>query len=843
MMKIRRKIYGVLLTFCLIMGILPVTVFASGEGNGKAIQFGTGGISGYSDTEGYDYIYFGTWENAPVKWKVLDDQTNTGTDGLFLVSEKALTERIKFDNDDISNAWQGSDAQLWCKDFYYQSMTAIEQTAVLPTTKSDVAFDGFAASTNILDNDRVFFLSAEELENSGYGFVDRDSKRAQYNGENVSYWLRSPHNSENVSGNWVGIFWDTLGFVTNGVGENAARPALNLDTATVLFTSVAAGGKASSTAGILSAVSDYTGNEWKLTLQDNNRRFTANVNGQTSVSVSSAGGSVQITYSGAQTGDNEYVSAFLCDHGGNVLYYGNIAQNSADGTATLNIPSGITAGSYTLKIFSEQCNGDYKTDHASAFQDISLTVLPQEATPQASFTATGDNGGTLSNIEPGMKYSTNGGTSWKDITGTTMELTDVTAVNDVKVYKPGNGTTTADSDVQTIDITQAEKPTVNSVDCTTTAQNDGKITDTDSTMEYKLSAASEWTGITGTEVTGLSNGAYDVRVKANGTVLASDAATVTIGEHTCAAQGEWQYDANGHWKLCSCGTEVDRAAHSGGTATCTDPAVCEVCEQSYGSVNPDEHTGEIVWTKTATAHSSAYSCCDTPVVKEEAHEWENGVCLECGYECQHKGGTATCTDKAVCEICGEEYREVNDSNHTNLVKTAAKPATHMTEGNIEYWYCDDCDKYFRDETGTQEITLEDTVIPKLTEHTADGTGWHSDETKHWNTCECGEILDKAEHNFKWITDKEATATEAGSKHEECTVCGYEKAAVKIPATGTAEKPSEPLQPDEKPGNTTSPGTGDPSSTSLWFAVMVAAGTVLTGAVLCIRRRNCSREAE
>lgn len=190
----------------------------------------------------------------------------------------------------------------------------------------------------------------------------------------------------------------------------------------MLLTTAAINGKASGEAGVLSAVSDYTGSEWKLTLLDSSRSFTANVNGQTRVSAL-AGESLQIAYSGAQTGDNEYVSALLCDDDGNVLYYGNIAQNSANGTVTLNIPSGLAVGSYTLKIFSEQCNGDYKTDYASVFQDVLLNILPQEAMPQASFNATGDNDGILSDVDTSMKYSTDGGASWKNITGTTIELT------------------------------------------------------------------------------------------------------------------------------------------------------------------------------------------------------------------------------------------------------------------------------------------------------------------------------------------------------------------------------------------------------------------------------------
>lgn len=81
----------------------------------------------------------------------------------------------------------------------------------------------------------------------------------------------------------------------------------------------------------------------------------------------------------------------------------------------------------------------------------------------------------------------------------------------------------------------------------------------------------------------------------------------------------------------------------------------------------------------------------------------------------HSGGTATCTKKAVCGFCGEEYGEIDPSNHTNLVKTAAKAPTCTEAGNIAYWHCDACDKYFSDKNGTTEITLEGTVL-KATGH-------------------------------------------------------------------------------------------------------------------------------
>ena len=172
----------------------------------------------------------------------------------------------------------------------------------------------------------------------------------------------------------------------------------------------------------------------------------------------------------------------------------------------------------------------------------------------------------------------------------------------------------------------------------------------------------------------------------------------------------------------------------------------------------------------------------------------------------HSGGTATCTSGPVCIGCGNAYGNLDPANHTNLVKTEAKAATHLQTGNKEYWHCDGCKKYFSDAAGTTEIALESTVIPKLPGHTADDTGWHSDEANHWNTCECGETLNKAAHSYEWVIDKEATATEAGSKHEECTVCGYEKAAVEIPATGTDI-----------------PQTGDSSHMFMWIMLALLSG--------------------
>ena len=80
---------------------------------------------------------------------------------------------------------------------------------------------------------------------------------------------------------------------------------------------------------------------------------------------------------------------------------------------------------------------------------------------------------------------------------------------------------------------------------------------------------------------------------------------------------------------------------------------------------------------------------------------------------EHSSGTATCKDKAICEVCGESYGKLDPNNHANLKHIDAKTATKTSEGNIEYWYCDGCNKYYKDAKATQEITKAQTVTAKL----------------------------------------------------------------------------------------------------------------------------------
>ena len=143
-------------------------------------------------------------------------------------------------------------------------------------------------------------------------------------------------------------------------------------------------------------------------------------------------------------------------------------------------------------------------------------------------------------------------------------------------------------------------------------------------------------------------------------------------------------------------------------------------------------------------------------------------------------------------------------------------------------------------------------IPKIDSHNHNyGPEWKYDETNHWHECEDGEKADITAHIFKWIVDKEATTAEKGSKHEECTVCGYKKAAVDIPAIGfgssSDDQPNKPINTasyenssadqTNKPINTASPKTGNTDNMILWIVLLVIGGGAFITATAVDRKKK------
>ena len=194
--------------------------------------------------------------------------------------------------------------------------------------------------------------------------------------------------------------------------------------------------------------------------------------------------------------------------------------------------------------------------------------------------------------------------------------------------------------------------------------------------------------------------------------------------------------------------EKAEAQYLKSAATCTEKAVyyksCAVCglssegtadEATFFSGNALDHDwGD--WTQNSdekthtrickrdTSHTETENCIDANkdhkcdicdyIISECADDNKDHKCDYCGKKLtEHTGGKATCKDKAKCEVCGAEYGELDPKNHTNLKHFPAKAATKTTEGNIEYWYCEGCGKYYSDKDGTKEIKKADTVTAKL----------------------------------------------------------------------------------------------------------------------------------
>ena len=343
----------------------------------KTIQNSTDTLNKTVNRTSAPIVYFGqNQENKPAAWRVI------GYDGSGVAAAAGKTTLFAADNMGLTKigsnaAYADSDLKA-AIDALAGKLTAAEMSAVEKRTLESGSYD--RENTDCVDGTAVSNAVFWPLSSKEANAVKSDLRVADPEHPDWAssfWWLRSPSELSNaaayVEGNGNIQYHGLYDFRS----EYGVRPAFNLNSDSVLFASAAVGGKPE---GGLTEVSEYTGNEWKLTLRDSSRSFSVTSN---KTVTAAPGGTVEITYTGTETGGNEYVSVLLCDSNDNVLYYGKIAQNSASGTASIAIPGDLAPGSYNLKVFSEQCNGDYNTDYASNFTDIALTVENQ---PDEQFT-------------------------------------------------------------------------------------------------------------------------------------------------------------------------------------------------------------------------------------------------------------------------------------------------------------------------------------------------------------------------------------------------------------------------------------------------------------------------
>ena len=360
------RLLAALLSLCLLIGLVPgaqTTAFA--DGTDKAIVPGVAGLNDPVFSNGYyypsDYICFGLYQGSPLKWRVLDADKafDKQTDGVFLLTD-GLLETMRYNPYNGSTAWEGSEAQAWCKAFAgsTSNFSAVEQGVMMGIAKTEGEYDLFEMPWGeciLSAQNKMFFLSVQEY----YDYVAAWASIVAHVSNH--FWLRTPNTEWTTN---VGVVYPSDGnvgaFQTDF--EHSARPAFNLDSSAVLFSSPASGGKPD---GEISAIGDYSGNEWKLTLKDSSR------DGFTIENLHRAGNIITFYYSGAAAGANEYISALVVDSTGAYTHYGRLQPaDEAAGTVVFTLPE-LPEGS-TLYIFNEQCNGDYKTDYASHL--VELTV-------------------------------------------------------------------------------------------------------------------------------------------------------------------------------------------------------------------------------------------------------------------------------------------------------------------------------------------------------------------------------------------------------------------------------------------------------------------------------------
>ena len=326
------------------------------------------GVAGLNDpvfSNGYyypsDYIYFGLYQGSPLKWRVLDADKafDKQTDGVFLMTD-GLLETMRYNPYNGSTAWEGSEAQAWCKAFAgsTSNFSAVEQGVMMGIAKTEGAYtlyDDPWGECILSAQNKMFFLSVQEY----YDYVAAWASIVAHVSNH--FWLRTLNTEWTTN---VGVVYPSDGNVgaLQTDFQHSARPAFNLDSSAVLFSSPASGGKPD---GEISAIGDYSGNEWKLTLKDSSR------DGFTIENLHRAGNIITFYYSGAAAGANEYISALVVDSTGAYTHYGRLQPaDEAAGTVVFTLPE-LPEGS-TLYIFNEQCNGDYKTDYASHL--VELTV-------------------------------------------------------------------------------------------------------------------------------------------------------------------------------------------------------------------------------------------------------------------------------------------------------------------------------------------------------------------------------------------------------------------------------------------------------------------------------------
>ncbi len=378
MKNICRKTLAMMMSAGILSGALIISQPAEKKMVNAAISkqtlmYGVKPLTSGVNSDNAATVYMGNYD-APIAWRVIgyngtqvSSKSNAGC--LTLLSSKAIGKAGPF-NSQLSrgNSYSGSALQTRLNDLFSNAsyFSSLEQAAVagktlVTSTFSSVEYPDGVAGTKVTDA-KLWPLSTKESTYLNEKIRDID----------VDWWLCSPGDS-NSTATYVGDDGNYHFFGDTVTKNKYSRPAMNVKEEEIFLTT-ANGLKSNSVSSVskMTKITNATTNEWKLTLYDDSRKdFRVSCYDEREVD---AGGVVMIDYNGAKSGSSEFVSVIVADMHGEPLYYGHIANNSTSGSARFVFPRDLQTGEYYLKVFSEQCNGDKKTDYSSVQRSLTFHV-------------------------------------------------------------------------------------------------------------------------------------------------------------------------------------------------------------------------------------------------------------------------------------------------------------------------------------------------------------------------------------------------------------------------------------------------------------------------------------
>ena len=367
----KKRILSILLTLCMVLCLVPITVFAAG--GAKAILPGTSAQSilkidkSRLSFAGHEWWVIGQKtdksNNAPII-TLLAVNNDFGDVPFRTGSAVPFENARRYSEDNGYYANNPSDMSQWRKPNEYAGST-LQQKMVSLAEAIPEKEQAVIRPKDITEGITGQEVKAQKL----WAFSQEDSIYLYRNScKYAAQWWTRSSNEVYGYGSWTIHPDGRSGSALNVDYDAAVRPAMELDLSSVLFISAAEHGKV---ADLTTPIAEYAGDEWKLTLHDSDRDdFTAKT-------VLVNGSVLEVEYKNAKVGDNEYISAVIKDANGSISRYTRVVQldgttNGTRGRAAIDL-TGIDMTGKTLCVFNEQFNGDHKTDYAGALREVKLT--------------------------------------------------------------------------------------------------------------------------------------------------------------------------------------------------------------------------------------------------------------------------------------------------------------------------------------------------------------------------------------------------------------------------------------------------------------------------------------